>query len=61
MGDQDQGALELEQGLFEHVEGRDVEVVGRLVEHQQVGGAKHQSRQDGPGLLAAGELADRAA
>ena len=61
VGDQDEGARELEQGLFEHVEGGDVEVVGGLVEHQDVGGEEHQPGEHGARLLAPRELAHRAA
>ena len=52
-------AGELEQALLEHLERRDVEVVRRLVEEQQVGGLEHQPREHGARLLAAGEPADR--
>ncbi len=59
VGDQDERARELEQALLEHLERRDVEVVGRLVEDQQVGGLEHQPREQDARLLAAREPADR--
>ena len=51
--------VELGQALLEHLERRDVEVVGRLVEDQQVGGLQHQARDEDARLLAAREAADR--
>ena len=38
-----------------------VEIVGRLVEHQQIGRPRQHARQDQPRPLAAGQLADRRA
>ena len=51
--------VELGQAVLQHLERRDVEVVGGLVEDQQVGGLAHQPRDQDAGLLAAGEAADR--
>jgi len=59
VGDEDEGARELEQALLEDLEGRDVEVVRRLVEEQQVGRLEHQPGEHRAGLLAAGEPAHR--
>ena len=59
MGDEDEGARELEQALLEHLEGRDVEVVRGLVEEQQVGGLEHQPGEHRARLLAAGQPAHR--
>ena len=58
MRDQDQRAGKLEQSLLEHLEGGDVEIVGRLVEQQQVGLLEHQPGDVHAGALAAGEAAD---
>lgn len=38
---EEQGAGEAPQGVFEVLEGGDVQVVGGLVQHQQVGGTEH--------------------
>ncbi len=35
----------LEQALLEHLERRDVEIVGRLVEHQEIGRLEHERRE----------------
>ena len=42
VGDQHQRARELQQAVLQHLQRRDVEVVGRLVEDQQVGRLQHQ-------------------
>ena len=46
------------QGVLQHVAGLDVQVVGRLVEAEQVGRVGHQLGQRQPGLLAAREDLD---
>jgi hypothetical protein len=51
-------AIEADQRLFEHGERREVEVVGWLVEHHDVGLAQHQPCDQEPALLAARELSD---
>ena len=43
VGHEHERARELEQALLEHLERRDVEVVRRLVEQQQVRGLQHQA------------------
>ena len=58
VGYQDEGAGEIEEGVFEDFERRDVEVVGGLVEDQEVGGLEHQSREDDARFFAAGEFGD---
>ena len=52
---QHQRAGELRQAVFQHLQGRDVQVVGRLIQDQQVGGLEHQAGDQDPRLLAAGE------
>ena len=52
-------ALVVGDQLLEQVERLDVEVVGRLVEHQQVRLPRHQPRQQQPRPLAARERRDR--
>ena len=52
MAHQHEGAGELEQGLLENIERRDVEVVGGLIEDEQVGRLEHHPGEDDPGALA---------
>ena len=59
MGDDDDGAREGVQRLFEHFRGRDVEVVRRFVEQQAVGAELHQAGELDAALFAAAELRDR--
>src|SRR5690606_33543503 len=61
VADQDQGAVVVGQQLLELVEGVHVQVVGRLVQHQQVGRPGQGARQQQPVALAAGEAGDRLA
>ncbi len=56
MRDQHQRAGKFEQRFFEDLERRDIEIVRRLIKHQQIGGLQHQPREDDPRFLAAGEL-----
>ena len=51
VADDDGAAGEVEQRLFERAKGVDVEVVGRLVEQQQIGPGKVRRRTDGPPAL----------
>src|SRR5207249_2128394 len=59
VGDEDASAVELRQALLEHLERRDIEIVGRLVEDEEVRGLAHQTRDVDPRLLAARQAADR--
>ena len=58
VGDDDQGAFEVEQVFFQDVEGQDVQVVGRFVEDQQVGLLDQDGEQVEPAAFAAGEAGD---
>ncbi len=58
MADDEGTAGEGEQGFFQGPQGLHVQVVGRLVEQQQVAAAFEQLRQVHPVALAAGEVAD---
>ena len=58
VADDQHGPLELVDRALERLAGPDVEVVGRLVHDQQVGGGGAEAGQGRLGLLAAGELAD---
>ncbi len=57
MGDHNQGAGELQQGLFQHLLGAQVQVVGGLVQDEEVGLCKADDCQLQPGLFPAGKLA----
>ena len=58
--EQDRAGIVAEQFLQE-IERLDVEIVGRLVEHQQVGRLRQRAREHQPPALAAGQFADRRA
>ena len=58
MADDQHRPFELVDRSLEGLAGPDVEVVGRLVHDQEVGGRGAEPGQGGLGLLAAGELAD---
>ena len=51
-------AAELCDVVFQNAESRDVEVVGRLVEDEEVGGAHEHGGKIQPPLLASAELVD---
>ena len=53
MADQQQRAGKVRDQFLEQLQRVDVEVVGRLVEHQQVRGPREQPRQQQPVALAA--------
>ncbi len=59
MGDEDERARELDQGVLEHLESGNVEVVGRLVEDEQVRRLQHETRDQDARLLATREAAHR--
>ena len=59
VGDEDDGGVERGQLPLEPLEALDVEVVGRLVEEEQVGVGREGAREGGPGQLAAGERVER--
>ena len=59
MGDEQQRAGECTQGVLERLAALEVEVVGRLVEDQDVGAAADEDRQREPAPLAAGEPGER--
>ena len=61
MADEQQRARPLGQLRFEQLERLDVEVVGRLVEHQHVGRPREQPRQQQAVALAAGQRLHRRA
>ena len=61
MADQDHGALVVAEHFLQHVEGFEIEIVGRLVEHQQVGGLCQRACQHQAAALAAGQHFERRA
>ena len=61
MADQQYGSSVVDDQFFEQVERVGVEVVGRFVEHQQVGRAREQACQQQAIALAAGQRAYRLA
>ncbi|KFB74434.1 MAG: hypothetical protein AW09_000265 [Candidatus Accumulibacter phosphatis] len=58
MADQKQGARVVLEQFFEQFESLDVEVVGRLVEHQHVRRPREQTRQQQAVALATGQRTD---
>ena len=59
MGDEQQRALEGAEGLLERFPALEVEVVGRLVEDQDVGAGVHEHREREATAFSAGEAVDR--
>ena len=55
VGDHDQRAGVIDQDVLEDVEGLGVEVIGRFVEHQDVGGLGEEAREQQAVAFAAGE------
>ncbi len=60
MRHQHQRAGEFGEAVFQHFERGDIEIVGGLVEQQQVGGLQHEPGDQHARLFAAGEAGDRA-
>ena len=58
VGDEHHRAVEALDGRLEHLDGVDVEVVGRLVQHQAVRARAHEQQELEPRPLAAGEVVD---
>ncbi len=58
VGNEDEGSLEFEEGFFEDFEGGDVEVVGGLVEHEEIGGLEHKASDEDAAALATAEALD---
>ena len=56
--DQHQRAAIFEQAFFEYLEGRNVEIVGGLIEQKHIGGLKHELRDQHARPFASGEAAD---
>ena len=58
MADEQDAAAKIEQHRFERGQRRDVEIVGGLVEHQQIASLGEQARQTDACALSSRELAD---
>ena len=58
VGDEDDARRRADQELFQPLDGADVEVVGRLIEQEQVGRHRQRLREREALLLPAGECAD---
>ena len=61
MADDEHGAGIVREHLLQQVQRLQVEIVGGLVQHQQVGGLRQRPGQRQPAALAAGEDAHRRA
>ena len=57
MGDQQHGALEIGERFYQRLARIDVEVVGRLVQNQQLRRVARRKRQQQPRLFATGQVA----
>ena len=53
MGHQHQCARKLQQTLFKNLQRRNIQIVGRLIQQQQIGGFQHQLRDQHPRPLPA--------
>ena len=61
MADQQQRARIVQQQVFEQLQGLDIQIVGRLIQHQQVGRQGKQARQQEAVAFPAGQGAYRGA
>ena len=57
MGDHQHSSFELTERVLQHLFGRDVQMVGGLVQHQQVAGAQQHQGERQASLLATAQLA----
>ena len=55
MGYKHECAGKFQQAIFQHFEGRDIQIIGRLVENEQVCGLEHEPGDEEPCLLTAGQ------
>src|SRR5207302_8500401 len=58
MGHQYESAGKVSKAFFEYLQRPDVQIIGRLVQQQDVGGLEHEPGQKNARLLAAGQIAD---
>ena len=59
MGDCQQGAVEIQQGILKHFAGGNVEVIGGFIQKEEVGARKGDQGDLQPGALSARERPDR--
>ena len=59
MGNSDIGSREGGQGFLHRFLGRNIQMVGRLVQHQEIRPRQHQLQKGQPGLLTAGQGANQ--
>src|SRR6266545_580777 len=59
MCDEHQGARKVHKAFLQHLQGWDVEVIGRLVENQEIGGLEHESGDEESSLLTPRKPMDR--
>ena len=59
MGHEHQRTGKFQQTIFQHFEGRDIQVIGRLVQDEQVRWLEHESGDEEPSLFAAGQSRHR--
>ena len=57
--DQDQRSTKFKQAFLEDIEGGNIQIVGGLIQQKNVGGLKHELRDQNPGALSAGKSLDR--
>ena len=59
MGDHDYDAREMVEEVFQHLQGGDIQIVGRLVQNEYIRRAHQHLEQVEPPSLPAGDLGDR--
>ena len=55
MGDKDESARKLQEAFFQHVESRNIRMVRRFIEKEQVRRLEHQPGNQQPRLLSSGK------
>ena len=58
MGHQHESAWKVSKAFFENLQRSDVQIVGRLIQQQHVGGLQHEPGEKNARLLTAGQIAD---
>ena len=59
MADQNHGAGEFSQTFLQDFQSRDIQVIGRFIEQQEIGRLEHELRDSDARLFAAGKVANR--
>ncbi len=55
MRDKHEGAGKLQKAFFQHVQSRNIQIIGRLIENEQVRRLEHQPGNQQPCLLSTGQ------